>query len=171
MDSPPKHLTVLRHAKSSWANPDIEDHDRPLNARGRRAATLVGQHLRASGQRPELVLCSSAARACETLDLLDIATGTVVLIEDQLYGAAANDLIARLRQIPDDVESVLLIGHNPGVEDLTDLLLGGGLARAEKFPTAAAALLELPIRTWNSLQPANAVLHEFVIPRELEKDT
>src|SRR5215216_6730711 len=120
----PKRLALVRHAKSSWADPDLADHDRPLNARGRRAATLVGQYLHAAGVHPDLVLCSSATRARQTLELLPLARMTDVLIEDQLYGAGPHELLARLRRIPAAVGSALLIGHNPGLEELARELVG-----------------------------------------------
>ena len=163
-----KHLAILRHAKSSWADPQVDDHDRPLNARGRHAATLVGQHLRAADRRPDLVLCSSATRARQTLDLLDIPTSTHVLIENEIYGASAGDLLLRLRQISGNPQSLLLIGHNPGVEDLVGLLIMAGTPRPQKFPTAAVALLDLPVQTWTLLEPGTAELREFVVPRDLE---
>jgi phosphohistidine phosphatase len=163
----PRQLALVRHAKSSWADPDIADHDRPLNARGRRAATLVGRHLRNAGLEPHLVLCSSATRARQTLELLNIGTTTEVLIEDQLYGAAASALLARVRRVPAAVRSLLLIGHNPGIEELARMLVGDGLAVPEKFPTAAVADLRLPIRTWTELDSGIGRLCAFVIPRKL----
>lgn len=168
MASPHRHLAILRHAKSSWSNAAIPDHDRPLNARGRRAASLVGRHLSEAGLHPELVLCSSATRATQTLDLLDIAENTETMVEDLLYWADAGVLLDRLRQIADTVGSVLLVGHNPGVEELTRVIVADQMAWAEKFPTAAIAILDLPIPAWTCLGAGIGDLREFVVPPDLE---
>src|SRR5579864_3364127 len=107
MDSAGKHLHLLRHAKSSWDQPGLADHDRPLAPRGRRAAEAIARHLRASGVAPALILCSSARRAQETLARLGLS-GTVS-IERGLYGASSEALLERLRAVPDEVPSALVI--------------------------------------------------------------
>jgi phosphohistidine phosphatase len=157
----------MRHAKSSWADPDVADHDRPLNARGRLAATLVGSHLRQVGPPLDLVLCSSAVRARQTLELLQVTDDRHIRIEDQLYGASPVGLLARLRMLPDAIGSVLVLGHNPGIEELATMLDRDGPASAQKFPTAAVARLRLPIATWTDLDWGLGWLEEFVIPRDL----
>ena len=103
----------------------------------------------------------------QTLELLQIAATTDVVIDDELYGADANELLARLRHVPAAIGSVLLVGHNPGIEDLARTLAGDALALEEKFPTAALADLRLPIRTWAELDSGIGQLHAFVIPRSL----
>lgn len=167
MTMAPKHLVLLRHAKSSWADPEMIDHDRPLNKRGRRDACLVGEHLRSLRMQPELVLCSSATRTCQTLELLHIASSANVLVEDDLYCADPSALIARLRRVPASVRSVLLIGHNPGIEDLMRMLIGDDVVMPEKFPTGAMADMRLSIRTWKELDAEIARLRAFVVPRNL----
>jgi phosphohistidine phosphatase len=162
-----KRLVLVRHAKSSWADPAIADHDRPLNKRGRRAATVVGRHLREAGLAPDLVLCSSANRARATLERFGLPPATELRIEDQLYGAGASALLARLRTVPAAVGSVLVLAHNPGVEDLVGLLVDDRRALPDRFPTAAVAELRLPIRTWAELAPQVGRLRSFVVPREL----
>src|SRR5262245_53225155 len=117
-----KLLVLLRHAKSSWADPDLPDHDRPLNGRGRDAAALVGRHLRQEGPHPDLVLCSSAVRTRQTLEGLELPGRVEVVIEDRLYGASAESLLSRIRQVPPGDGTVLVIAHNPGVEDLARTL-------------------------------------------------
>jgi phosphohistidine phosphatase SixA len=110
-----KRLYLLRHAKSSWKQPELADHDRPLASRGRRAAKAIARHLRERQIAPELVLCSTARRARETLERIEPALATAaVRREPQLYRASADVLFERLRTVPDDVASVMLIGHNPG---------------------------------------------------------
>jgi len=128
-------------------------------------------HFREKGIRPALVLCSSALRATQTLEPLlpEIADGTSVRIEPGLYGASREQLLERLRRTPDSVPSILVIGHNPGLEDLAVALAGSGdgLARLEeKFPTGALATLAFP-GSWGELQSGAAELVGYVVPRDL----
>jgi phosphohistidine phosphatase len=160
-----RQLVLLRHAKSSWDDAQLDDQDRPLAPRGRRAATKVGKYLRREGIEPDLVLCSSAARARQTFELLQLGPKAEVLFEDGLYGASAGALLARLRKVRDSAGSVIVIGHNPGIEDLAVTLVGGGEGLAEKFPTAALADLRVPIVAWGELRPDIARLHVFIIPK------
>ncbi len=165
-------LYLLRHAKSSWSDPTLPDEERPLAPRGRRDAKRVAKHLVQLGIEPELVLCSSARRTRETLELIRSALDatTSVVLEAELYAATADTLLEHLRAVPDGVASVLLIGHNPGLQDLALLLAsaGAGLSRLEaKFPTAALATLTLPKDTWRELSQADAVLDAFVVPKQL----
>ena len=162
-----KQLRLLRHAKSSWSDPSLDDHERPLARRGREAATRVGVHLREEQIRPGLVLCSSAVRTRQTLDLLQLPPKVDVRIEDGLYDADAEVLLDRLGRISDKVQSVLLIGHNPAIQDAAISLAGGADALVGKFPTAAMADLQLPIETWAEVRPGIARLRGVVIAREL----
>jgi phosphohistidine phosphatase len=164
-------LYLLRHAKSSWDDATLADRDRPLSTRGRKAAKRVREHLQSERIRPELVLCSPATRARETLERVAPALGarTRIEIEGSLYGASAESLAARLRLVPDDVRSVMLIGHNPGIHDLALALAGRGepLRRIyEKLPTGALVTIELPGR-WSELAAGQGELTSFVSPREL----
>jgi len=156
-------------AVSSWADPDLADRDRPLNARGRRAGARVGEYLRDAGVRPDLVLCSAARRARQTLELLQLAKTTNVLIEDQLYGAESHTLLSRLRSIPDDAASAMLIGHNPGVEELARILVGDERTLPVKFPTGAVADVRLASQHWNEIEAGIGRLRAFVTPRELDQ--
>jgi phosphohistidine phosphatase len=161
-------LFLLRHAKSSWDDDDLVDHDRPLAGRGRKAAKRIGKHLRSEGIDPALVLCSSARRARETLER--VGPEGEVLIESELYGASASELLERLRRVPDTTESVMLIGHNPAIQELALELSGGGerLRDVErKFPTCALATLAAP-DGWSELRPGSAELVGFVRPKELK---
>jgi phosphohistidine phosphatase len=161
----PKRLLLLRHAKSSWDDPALADYDRPLAARGRKAAKLIGAHLRREQIRISLVLCSSARRARETLDL--VAASAEIQIERELYSASADQLLERLRRVPDGVDAVMLIGHNPAIQDLAVGLVGGASELAvRKFPTGALATLTLT-GPWRALDPSHAELAAFVTPREL----
>ena len=169
----PKQLFVLRHAKSSWEDPGLDDHDRPLAPRGRRAVKLLGQHIHDSGIRPDLVLCSSSRRTLETLE--SVAPGGEVLIEPELYAASASEIIERLRQVPDEVGSVMVIGHNPGSQTLVLRLVGDDPAGSDgsylsdvqrKFPTGALATLSFNCG-WSELAPGRAQLAAYVRPKSL----
>ena len=160
-----KRLFLLRHAKSSWSDPSLEDHDRPLAPRGRKAGKLIRAHLRREQIRVGLVLCSSARRARETLEL--VAPPGEVQIERGLYGASADELLGRLRLVPEEVDAVMLIGHEPALSQLAIRLVGGASElAARKFPTAALATLTFT-GPWGTLAPEQAALAAFITPREL----
>src|SRR4051812_49115414 len=160
-----KRLYLLRHAKSSWKDPDLRDHDRPLNGRGRRAAKAMARHLRAEGIDPELVLCSPAARARQTLERIEPALGVrAVTVEPRLYGADAETLLALVRALPEGVGSAMVIAHNPGLEDLARLLAGDG---PDRYPTGALATLTFAGPRWADLAAGQAELTAFVRPRDL----
>jgi phosphohistidine phosphatase len=168
-----KVLYLLRHAKSSWDDPALSDHERPLAPRGRRAAARIAEHLKGEGIRPALVICSSSRRTRQTLERIATALPDVpVQVEADLYGADAGSLHRRLHRLPDTADSVLLVGHNPGLHDLTLTLAGDGdaeiLARLRaKMPTGALATLAAPVKRWRNLRPGGAELVGFVVPREL----
>jgi phosphohistidine phosphatase len=168
-----RRLYLLRHAKSSWDDPTFADHDRPLAPRGRRAAKVMAEHLGRKGIAPELVLCSPATRTRQTLKRLAPGLGknAEVRIEPELYAAPAADLLRVLHEVPDEVESVMLIGHNPGIQDLALSLARTGSEIPQlrgKFPTAALATLGLS-GTWRELAPGGAELVSLVKPKELSR--
>jgi phosphohistidine phosphatase len=169
-----KRLYLLRHAKSSWDDPTLPDRDRPLAPRGRRAAKAMAEHLKHKGITPELVLCSPSTRTRQTLARVEpvLRRNADVRIEPGLYAASATGLIEMLHEVPEKIESVMLIGHNPGIQDLALSLARGGseVARVRsKFPTAALATLEFN-RGWRELEPGSAELASFVKPKELARD-
>jgi phosphohistidine phosphatase len=166
-----KHLFVLRHAKSSWDDPGLDDHERPLAPRGRRAVEALASYVSARDIRPELVLCSSSRRTRETLD--GIAVGGEHVIDLTLYGAGAEELIDRLRQLPDGMSSAMLVGHNPSAQMLVLRLTnhdGDGNADPNrdavkrKFPTGALATLAFDC-DWSELAPGCARLEDFASPK------
>jgi phosphohistidine phosphatase len=175
-----KQLFVLRHAKSSWDDAMLEDHDRPLARRGVKAVQALGRYIRESGIRPAQVLCSSSRRTIETLD--GVEPGGETLIEAELYDASCDTLIERLQRVPEDIGSVMLIGHNPAMQMLVLRLTGasgadyahrtrqpvdGDLAEVQrKFPTGALATLTFECE-WSQLGPGCAKLAGFVRPRAL----
>jgi phosphohistidine phosphatase len=176
----PAHvLYVLRHAKSSWKEPGLEDHERPLAPRGRKAAATLARNLREAGIEPSLVLCSSARRARETYD--GVKPSGELLVEPELYGASAGEVIERLRQLPESTGSAMVIGHNPTVQLLVLWLASphfspeesepAGSAELEavreKFPTCALATLAFE-SSWRELGPGGAELTGLVRPADLE---
>jgi phosphohistidine phosphatase len=166
-------LYLLRHAKSDWSDPLLSDHDRPLAPRGQKAARQMGLFLAEVRPRPGLVLCSSAVRAKATWTAVAalIDQPPEVRIEDALYGATVPTLVARVRRLPPDVEAAMLVGHNPGLEDLAGHLAGEGAPSAlrqleAKFPTAALAILSTD-RAWSQVDRGSCYLESVTTPREL----
>jgi len=168
-----KALYLLRHAKSSWADDSLADHDRPLAPRGRRATRALADHIDGAGIRPALVLCSSAVRTRQTLDDVAASLGSDVdvWVEDDIYGASADQLLDRLRRLPPAVPSVMIVGHNPGLEELALELIGdgddAGLARLNaKYPTGGLVSV-LVDGEWKALARGTATLTSFVVPKDL----
>jgi phosphohistidine phosphatase len=166
-----KTLFLLRHAKSSWDNPALEDFDRPLNKRGKRAAKAIGAFIGKQQLKPELVLCSSAKRARDTLSLVEKGSQTSwpTEFEDTLYLAGPGKLFSHLMALEEAVSSVMMIGHNPGFHELALTLAGdGGGELSVKYPTAALAVFDSPAQKWDAVTPENWCLQLFVCPRDLE---
>jgi phosphohistidine phosphatase len=166
-------LHLLRHAKSSWDDPDQADLRRPLAPRGRKAAKALERHVRAMNLAPDLVLCSPAVRAVQTWEGVarGLPPGTPVELDEAIYNAGAGDLLGRLRRLPREIDSVLVLGHNPGLEDLALGLVVAGDARLRtrletKFPTGALASLALAA-AWHDLRWGTATLVDYVVPRDL----
>jgi phosphohistidine phosphatase len=159
-------VLLLRHGKSDWAAGARGDHERPLTARGVKAARRMGRFLAMAQQIPDRVLCSSAVRAQETLRLAIEAGGwsCPVEISAGLYAASPGDVLALLRQAPDEVERLLLVGHEPTWSDVASALIGGGVFC---FPTAAIARIDLPIDDWSQEGDGQGELIWFVTPRLL----
>lgn len=171
-----KRIYLLRHAKSSWADPSLRDYERPLNKRGRKAAPRVGKLLKKRGWLPDLVLCSSAARAEETWSLIaaELEAPPQVKLLKTLYQATPSQLLRALRRTPAETESVLLVGHNPAIQTLAIQLAGPAskakaLARLnEKYPTAALAVFDFDAESWTELAQGYCTLSDFVVPRDLD---
>jgi phosphohistidine phosphatase len=167
-------LAILRHAKSDWDDPALADHDRPLASRGRKAAPAVGRFLRKAGLVPDLVLCSTARRAVETLErvLPEIDADPIICHERDLYLASAARLLGRLRRIAEPAELVLLVGHDPGLHELAVGLAGTGTeaelaALAAKLPTGGLVVVDFPVDHWRKVAAGAGTLRLFVTPREL----
>ena len=172
-----KLLYLLRHAKSSWDDPDLDDFDRPLNKRGRKSAKAMAAFFRETGIAPETILCSPAKRTRETLKHLAPAVGqTPVQLDRRIYEASYQTLLLCLADLPPEVKSVLLIGHNPGLERLALYLMsdhghGPGAARLQdKYPTGSLAVLSAPASGWDDLQVGSCRLDDFVRPADLDAE-
>ena len=167
----PLTLHLVRHAKSSWADPGLGDADRPLAPRGERAARKLARELARQGVAPRLVLCSSARRAVQTLDLLRPALSRPpeILVENGLYGAGGRELMTRLRQVPAGRREVMLIGHNPGIQDLALALAGSAAPGSlhEHLPTGALVSLRFDAARWRDLRPGIGAVTRFLVPRRL----
>ncbi|WP_327427064.1 SixA phosphatase family protein [Streptomyces sp. NBC_01236] len=168
---PLRRLVVLRHAKSAWPT-GVPDHERPLAPRGRRDAPAAGRALAEADCLPDLALCSTAVRARQTWELAAEQWGTPppVRLDERLYGADVPELLEAVREVPDQVRTLLLIGHNPGLEELVLELAGDGLDDAldevrTKFPTSAVAILAWHGNSWQELAPGTALLTDVTVPR------
>ncbi|HEV2761488.1 MAG TPA: histidine phosphatase family protein [Pyrinomonadaceae bacterium] len=163
-----KTLLLLRHAKSSWDDPSLRDFDRPLNKRGKRAAPLMAAHMRRKKVRPSLVVSSPAERAKQTALLVSEHAGfaSPPRFDERIYDAELSTLVEVVSQLDDSADEVLLVGHNPGMEELLTHLTGA----QERMPTAALARLELDVERWADVRAACGRLAWVARPKELEGD-
>lgn len=165
-------IILLRHGKSSWSDPTLADIDRPLAPRGERASRRMAKHLRRRRIRPALVLCSPSLRTRQTLEAIapSLGKGCTVELVPELYAAAQADLLQRLQALPESTTSVMLIGHNPGLQQLALALASPSPDRAkleQKFPTGALATLAFASGSWAALRPGGAELIDYVVPKQL----
>ncbi|UUU34924.1 histidine phosphatase family protein [Streptomyces sp. CA-210063] len=167
----PRRIVLFRHAKADW--PQVSDHERPLADRGRMDAAVAGRKLADSGIPFDLALCSTAVRTRETWKLAvhELPERPKTVYEERIYEASPGELIALLNETPDDAQNVLLIGHNPGIQGLADILAGQGEGDARErmsrlgFPAAAFAVLSFD-GPWKSLEPGGATLADYWTPTE-----
>jgi phosphohistidine phosphatase len=160
-----KILLLLRHAKSSWDEPTLRDFDRPLNKRGKKAAPQMGKYMRERKIKPHLVISSPAERAQETAALVTKAAKikTPIRYDERIYEANIGKLLEVISQIDDDASEVLLVGHNPGMEEILELLTG----EVQRMPTTALARITLNIDHWNEVKERSGQLDWIVKPKEL----
>jgi phosphohistidine phosphatase len=167
-----KTLFLLRHAKSDYPS-GVRDFDRPLNARGRNAAEAMGKELRQLGLAADHILASPAARVTETLVLLADGYGGRMPVEydEDLYLASPEQLLARIRGADDAHRSLLIVGHNPGLQQLALMLGAAGQSRdriREKYPTGALAEIALPVEHWSDVGEDQGDVARFIRPRDLK---
>lgn len=165
-------LSLFRHAKSDWRSGAIDDFERPLSARGEKDAPRMGRHIRENDLVPDVILCSTARRACQTLDLAKAGWDVPdIRFEDKLYHASPERIVSLLGALPDDVGHAMVVGHNPGFHALAISLAKKGDAlgiaqMGEKYPTAALAVIDMACE-WRALGNQGGNLRVFVTPRSL----
>jgi phosphohistidine phosphatase len=170
-----KILTLLRHAKSAWDDPVARDFDRPLNARGRRAAQTIGREMRAQGLVFDQVIASPAVRVVETLRDVEqgYGRGLEPSFDKRIYLASTDLLLEVIHGASEEAERLLIVGHNPGLEKLALLLTNGGELRAEiavKYPTATLAQIEVPVERWSDIAEGGGTISRFIRPRDLDPE-
>jgi phosphohistidine phosphatase len=169
-------LSLLRHAKSSWKNPTLPDHDRPLNSRGKTEAPLMGKAIAKHGLDPDLVLCSTARRASDTLDLVlpELKAEPKVVYEDGLYHGTPAEMLAILQSVPPNVHQILLVGHNPELQTFALDLIGPGPKHLKdrieaKFPTAALVVMRFAASAWKDIGMNSGKIELFLTPGDVER--
>ena len=170
-----KRLSIMRHAKSDWSGVALDDFDRPLNDRGWKTARRMGKELVHRAIRFDLVIASPAARVRETIDGLTekLELKAEIRFEPRMYSASGQTLLEIVRNLPEGAHAPLLVGHNPGMQQLiVELTHGDRHARrhrvAEKFPTAALAQLELPAHRWSDVARGSGEIAELILPKGLD---
>lgn len=160
-----KILYVLRHAKSSWDNNSLSDFERPLNERGFETAPIMGEMMRDKDFVPEIIVCSTAKRAEQTARIVKESAEfeAEIKFEDAIYEASVMTLLRIVSEIGDEFNSALIVGHNPGFENLVRVLSG----KSETMPTAALAVIDLEIESWNEAEADSGNLREFIRPKDL----
>lgn len=170
-----KRVYLLRHAKSGWDNDVQDDHARSLSPRGERAAQIMATEMQSRSYIPASIKCSSARRTQETLGYLATTWQREIptAIDSELYLAPADLLLDKVRETRDDYASVLILAHNPGLEELVDLLTDrtatkrGALSVPGKFPTAALAVFDFYTDEWREVLPGKGDLVDLIFPKEL----
>ena len=161
-------LYLLRHAKSSWNDSSLRDFDRPLKERCREGAELIGKHLASEKVGDVLVVCSPAVRARETAEIVLESSGLRAdqRFDERIYEASLRDLLQVVSEFSDDTQVVMMVGHNPGFEELLAFLTGEG----RRMPTCALAKIKLEIESWEQVRAGKGTAEWFVTPKELAED-
>ncbi len=170
-------LMLLRHAKSDWSRAGMPDRNRPLNARGREAAPAVAAHIVSQELVPQRALVSTATRTRETWKLMlpFFPRKPETIFEGRLYESSPHAILAVIKETPAAITSLMIVGHNPGLQALAMTLIGSGNAKARenlaaKFPTAALAVIDFVTGPWSAVRPGAGRLERFVRPRDLNGD-
>ena len=160
-----KTLYVLRHAKSSWDDCSLSDFERPLNERGIKTAPLMGKEMKKNDFVPEIIICSTAKRAEQTAKLVKDSAefDAEIMFEEAIYEASVTTLLHIVSEIDNEFDSALIVGHNPGFENLVRVLTG----KVEAMPTAGLAVINLEIESWNEINTESGNLREFIRPKEI----
>ena len=160
-----KTLYLVRHAKSSWNNANLSDHDRPLNHRGERDAPRMGKRLQKRKPQPETILSSSAVRAQTTAHILAQAIGfpeSEIVIDERLYGAEPKDVVSIVGELDNALDCAMVVGHNPTFTGLVNAL---GQCEIDNVPTCGVAILTFSTKTWKNIAKVGGTLVEFDYPK------
>ncbi len=164
-----KTISILRHAKSDWSDADLDDFDRPLNKRGEKDAPRMGKYLKSTGKLPGIIYSSPALRAKTTAEIVKETSGYPGDIEymPEFYASESPEVyIDKIKRAPDNHDSIMVVGHNPTLENLLADLLSDHPVNI-KFPTAGLACLNVEIESWKELKPGTAILYWMMIPKAL----
>ena len=167
-DAPMKTLYLVRHAKSSWKEADLSDHERPLNKRGELDAPRMGIRLRKRKPQPKAIISSSAVRAKTTAKLFATEIGfpkSDISIDERLYGAGPTDVVSIIHELNDTVDCAMLVGHNPTFTELVNSL---GHCHIDNVPTCGMAILTFPVNTWKAIKNGKGELQDFDYPKKEE---
>lgn len=162
-------LYLMRHAKSNWDASYVGDYERPLSVRGKKAARLIGKFLGRTAQIPTLIICSSAIRTQQTLEIASKEGGwgdVETVIENELYLTTKNSIMGRICSLSNEIESVMLLGHEPTTSVVAGSLIGGGSLR---FPTGACARIDMNIDNWADIHPGSGTLQWLITPKMLNR--
>ena len=162
-----KLLYLVRHAKSSWSDPSLSDRERPLNKRGRRAAPDMGRRLAAQNHLPELIISSPAKRAFSTARKIAKELGydrSEIMTDESLYFSGTGGMLELLENVDDDYQKVMIVGHNPAMTSLMNILSGSSI---DNMPTCAVAVIEYPMASWSELRSADGQLLAYDFPKNL----
>lgn len=166
-----KELLLMRHAKSDWANENISDHDRPINKRGQADAPMMGEFIKNQNLLPDVLFVSSAKRAQQTSQLWTQGSGFdgTTITRREFYLSSASQYINQIAEYTGEANRIMVIGHNPVMEQLTSVLIGKMDDVHITFPTSCMVLLELPISSWDQLSPGLGILKWMMTPKMLKK--
>lgn len=167
-----KHILLLRHAKSSWDDSGLDDFDRPLDKRGNRDAPRMGTFTRKSGYLPDHIFSSTATRARQTTSLFCEQAGLDeenISWTDDFYYGTAYDYLEAIQEAPEDAKTIMLVGHNPKMEETASLLCSDSKSYTVRMPTAALVCLEHPAVKWNQVKEGTARIKWMMIPKLLKK--
>lgn len=163
-----KELILIRHAKSSWSNPLLDDFERPLNKRGKKNAPFMAKVLRQKGLTPDLIISSPSIRTKQTLDyfIQEFDYKGEIIFEESIYEAPFENLLKVIKNIDDKYKTIFLFGHNPGLNDIVDFLIGNF---EENIPTSGVLKLNFDIKKWENLKEKIGILEFFIYPKIFDK--
>ncbi|AYJ80069.1 phosphohistidine phosphatase [Aliarcobacter cryaerophilus ATCC 43158] len=163
-----KELILIRHSKSSWDNPFLEDFDRPLNKRGEKNAPFIAKILKQKGLTPDLIISSPSKRTKQTLDffLKEFDFKNEIIFEESIYEAPFENLLKVIKNIDDRYKTIFLFGHNPGLNDLVAFLLG---SFEENIPTSGVLKINFDIKKWENIKEKIGILEFFIYPKMFNK--